>query len=74
MVKTVEGEMHRSSRLALRAALLGLLLVPSGYVAWQSRDMPQLGHLQDDGIYWVTAQSLATGHGYRILSLPYRPT
>ncbi len=73
MVKTVEGEMHRSSRLALRAALLGLLLVPSGYVAWQSRDMPQLGHLQDDGIYWVTAQSLATGHGYRILSLPYRP-
>ncbi len=65
--------MHRFSRPALRAGLLGLLLLPSGYVAWQSRDMPQLGHLQDDGIYWVTAQSLATGHGYRILSLPYRP-
>lgn len=75
MVKTVgeESVLNRFSRLALSAALLCLLLFPSGYIAWQSRDMPQLGHLQDDGIYWVTAESLATGHGYRILSLPYRP-
>ncbi len=35
--------------------------------------MPHLGALGDDGIYTVTAQSLARGQGYRIASLPGEP-
>ena len=57
----------------LPAACLLLLILPSARLAWSSRDMPQLGHFHDDGMYWVTAQSLALGSGYRILSLPGTP-
>ena len=57
--------------LSLLAFLL--LVSPSGYVAWKSRDMPQFGHLHDDAIYFVSAKSIAEGHGYRILSLPGEP-
>ena len=32
--------------------------------------VPTYGLFNDDGIYLSTAKSLATGHGYRILSLP----
>ncbi len=35
--------------------------------------MPQFGHLHDDSIYFVSAKSIAQGHGYRILSLPGEP-
>lgn len=31
---------------------------------------PAVGYMHDDGIYLVTAKSLAQGHGYRIESLP----
>jgi hypothetical protein len=32
--------------------------------------VPSYGLFHDDGIYLATAKSMATGHGYRILSLP----
>ncbi|MBM3745069.1 MAG: hypothetical protein FJW34_04670 [Acidobacteria bacterium] len=48
-------------------------LAPSAWVAWQARDMPQLGLFHDDSLYWVCAKSLAEGSGYRILSLPEQP-
>ena len=35
--------------------------------------MPEFAYLHDDGILFVSAQSLATGHGYRIPSLPENP-
>ena len=50
-----------------------LILSPSAYVAWQARDMPQFGRIHDDSIYFVSAKSIAEGHGYRILSLPGEP-
>jgi hypothetical protein len=50
-----------------------LLLLPSAWLAWYARDMAQLGHLGDDGVYWVSAQSIAQGSGYRIISLPEQP-
>jgi hypothetical protein len=53
--------------------ILCLICAPSAYIAWQRRDMPQLGSLGDDGIYLASAKSLATGQGYRILSLPRAP-
>lgn len=57
----------------LAAGILLLALIPSAHLAWKSRDLPHLGHYHDDGIYWVTAKSLADGAGYRILSLPDQP-
>ena len=50
-----------------------LLLIPSAYFAWQNRDMPQFASLHDDGLFFASAQSLATGNGYRIPSLPENP-
>jgi hypothetical protein len=50
-----------------------LLLIPSAWLGWTWRSMPQLGFYHDDSLYWVGAQSIAQGHGYRILSLPGEP-
>jgi hypothetical protein len=47
-----------------------LALAPSAYLAWTFRAMAHLGFYHDDSIYWVSAKSLAQGHGYRIASLP----
>ncbi|HEY1760038.1 MAG TPA: hypothetical protein VGG72_31995 [Bryobacteraceae bacterium] len=57
------------------AALLGLtlLLAPSGWFAWKFRSMPQLGAYHDDAVLWLSAQSLAGNHGYRIPQLPENP-
>jgi len=59
-------------KLAIAGVLL-LALSPSVYLAWTLRTMPHLGYYHDDGIYWVSAKSLAEGHGYRIPSLPGEP-
>ena len=50
-----------------------LALGPSAYLAWTLRSMPHLGFYHDDSIYWVSAESLAKGDGYRIESLPGEP-
>jgi hypothetical protein len=50
-----------------------LALAPSAYLAWTFRAMPHLGYYHDDSIYWVSAKSMAEGHGYRIASLPGEP-
>ena len=55
------------------AALVVLAALPSAFFAWRYRAMPQLGHFHDDGVYVVTAQSLAQGNSYKILSLPGQP-
>src|SRR5258706_8989468 len=62
-----------SVRRYVLIAMVGLTLAPAARLAWMSRDMPHFGHLHDDSIYFVCAKSLATGEGYRILSLPGRP-
>jgi len=53
--------------------MLCLICAPSAYLAWHARDIPQLGLLADDAVYLVSGKSLATGQGYRILSLPDAP-
>jgi hypothetical protein len=57
----------------MRWILFLLLLVPSAYYAWKNPDMPEFGKLHDDGILFVSAKSIATGQGFRILSLPEHP-
>jgi len=57
-----------------RAALFLILLLPTAYVAWRQSDMPQFGRwIDDDSVYFVSAKSIADGHGYRILSFPDAP-
>jgi hypothetical protein len=49
------------------------LALVSGGLIWAYANAlraPAAGTFHDDGIYAVTAQALATGHGYRIVSLP----
>jgi hypothetical protein len=55
------------------AFVFAALLAPSAWLAWNFRDMPQLGTRHDDALYWVCAKALAEGRGYRILSLPGEP-
>lgn len=50
-----------------------LLLLPSAWFVWKNPDMPEFGRLHDDGLFFVSAKSLATGQGFRILSLPEQP-
>ena len=57
----------------LGALLWIAILLPSAAVAWRYRDMPHLGLLSDDGLYWVSAKSLAETSSYRILSFPGAP-
>jgi hypothetical protein len=52
--------------------LVGMLLLVSAiYVA--AITPSSFGFYLDDGVYMVKAKALATGHGYRILSLPGEP-
>lgn len=57
----------------MRLLLFLLLLVPSAFYAWKNSDMPEFGKLHDDGILFVSAKGIATGQGFRILSLPEHP-
>ncbi|HEV2202279.1 MAG TPA: hypothetical protein VGR73_20870 [Bryobacteraceae bacterium] len=50
-----------------------LLLALAAKPVWQGREQWHIGQGADDGVYWVTAKSLATDHGYRLLSLPGAP-
>ena len=56
-----------------RILILLALLIPSALFCWRNRDMPQFAYLHDDGLMFVSAQSLAAGEGYRIASLPEQP-
>ena len=57
----------------LRALVIFLiLLLPSAHFVWKNRHMPQFAYLHDDGILFVSAQSIAA-NSYRIASLPETP-
>jgi hypothetical protein len=59
--------------VAVRRLLIFLaLLIPSAQFAWRNMTMPQFSYLHDDGVFFVTAKSVAEG-SYRIESLPERP-
>lgn len=61
-------------RMNTRRLLIYLvLLLPSAQFAWVNRAMPQFAYLHDDGLLFVTAQSVAAGH-YSIPSLPEDPS
>jgi len=47
--------------------ILVLLLLPSAAFLWRNSDIPHFGDAHDDAVYFVTAKSLASGDGYRIV-------
>jgi hypothetical protein len=61
-------------RIVARSLLIFLvLLVPSGQFAWRNKNLAEFAYLHDDGVLFLSGQSLATGNGYRIPSLPENP-
>ena len=52
---------------------LFLLISAAGIVYVLSLDTDKFGFYHDDGMYVVSAKALATGHGYRVISLPSEP-
>ncbi len=59
-----------------KAALAAGVAATLGALVWiyaTALAAPAVGTFHDDGLYAVTAQALATGHGYRITSLPGAP-
>lgn len=60
---------NRVIALAGFVLLLALIAKP----VWDGRDQSQFGPGRDDGVYLVTAKSLAAGGGYRQPSLPGQP-
>jgi hypothetical protein len=67
------GGLRQGARVWIAMAILALVLLPSALIAWQWRAMPHLGAWHDDAVYVVSAKSLATGSGYRLLNLPGEP-
>lgn len=55
--------------------VLGFLIVVAliAKPVWDGRHQWQFGQGYDDGIYMVTAKSIATGEGYRHANIPGRP-
>lgn len=71
-LQTRDRVRHRALRAAIAFGVIGsgaaLLFIAWAY--WTALHAPAVGMFHDDGIYVVTAKSLATGRGYRIVSLP----
>ncbi len=57
----------------MRLVLGFLVLAPSLWLATQSMDLPFFGRYFDDGLYLASAQGIAEGRGYRLISLPGTP-
>ena len=54
-------------------AVVGVAILPCSYLAYQWRHLPHFGMAHDDGIYLVTARSLATEGEFRLVSIPGNP-
>jgi hypothetical protein len=63
------GVKHKARNLLIVA----ILSLPSAWFLLHFSDLPRLGQLHDDSMYFVSAKSLAEGNGYRIDSLPGAP-
>ena len=69
-VRDAKGDQRLTSRDLIGALLVALVVMGLGC----ARLAPGVvGTQHDDGIYLSTAQSLAEGHGYRLIDLPGQP-
>jgi 4-amino-4-deoxy-L-arabinose transferase-like glycosyltransferase len=53
--------------------ILFVVLAASGLLYYAALSPQRFGRGHDDSVYLTTAKALATGEGYRIISLPYEP-
>ena len=65
--------MNRKTASVIAVFVTVAALLPSAWIAWHFRAMPQMGAYHDDAVYLESAKSLAEGHDYRIPSLPDAP-
>ena len=71
---TNDNRMPDTVKISRRIGLfLFLVLAVAGVLYYAAISPQQFGSLHDDSIYVTTAKALATGQGYRIISLPYEP-
>jgi hypothetical protein len=59
--------------VVLPRIFLTAILAAAALAYWVAAAPERFGFYHDDALYVVTAKSLATGQGYRIISLPYEP-
>src|SRR5262245_48065954 len=52
---------------------IAILCLPTLLFIWHNRDVPHFGVLQDDGLYLISAKTIAEGSPYKILSFPGEP-
>ncbi len=72
-VKGDAGQRGPAGRRLFRWWTIGIIVVSAAVLVpayWIALRAPAVGMFHDDGVYLVTAKALATGHGYRIISLP----
>jgi hypothetical protein len=65
--------MQRWSGTKLKSLTLVIVLATAAVLYVRALAPERFGTYGDDAIYVTTAKALATGQGYRILSLPYEP-
>jgi hypothetical protein len=72
-VGTDNSSVSKSNRSNLTVLFLAISLIAAGLLYFALMTRTRFGAYHDDGIYVTTAKALATGQGYRIISLPYKP-
>src|SRR6185503_6079266 len=66
--------MSRLEKVPRLVLLIPAIILTGSTLLYISQIRPErFGAYHDDGIYVTTAKALATGEGYRIISLPYEP-
>jgi len=71
--RRAESGSARKSRLFKPQWGLAVILIGSALLYFRLYDPSRFGAYHDDAIYVTTAKALASGEGYRIVSLPYQP-
>jgi hypothetical protein len=68
--RTIGEKLNKGSRTWLS---IGIVLAGVGLIYGVTPSRQPFGKAHDDSIYVTTAKAMATGEGYRIVSLPYEP-
>ena len=68
--KSLREKLNSPRRISL---ILFMVLAGAAVFYYAALSPQDFGRVHDDSIYVTTAKSLATGQGYRIISLPYEP-
>src|SRR5215813_2657117 len=63
----------RAKKARYIRTILTAILIAAAVVYLKNLNHERFGGYHDDGIYVSTAKAMATGQGYRIISLPYSP-